>query len=469
MADYSLDLQKLFLELFLADAESFVRAQNIFIYNHYDMSLREPAKFIYEYAQTYKTLPDVELVNAKTGSELQSAADIDPKHYDWFLDEYEKFARHKSLESAILASADMLEKGDYGSVEDKIKKAVQIGLTKDMGTDYFEDPKARLQALKDNNGVMATGWKNFDKKLFGGFNRGELNIFAGGSGAGKSLFLQNLAVNYVEQGLNCVYITLELSENLTAMRIDAMLTDTAARDIYKDLDTVDLKVKMKAKQSGKLRIKYINSGATAIDIRAYIKEFEIQHNIKCDVILIDYLDLLMPMNKRVSPSDLFVKDKYVSEELRNLAVDLNTILITASQLNRASVEEIEFDHSHISGGLSKIQTADNVIGIFTSRAMRERGKYQIQFMKTRSSSGVGHKVDLEFNVDTLRILDLAEDQEYQSFKKQAPSIYTNLKRTSTVSAEPKEEHKASGDDIGKVKASIEGSKIKQLIQNLEKD
>ena len=469
MADYSLDLQKLFLELFLADAESFVRAQNIFIYNHYDMSLREPAKFIYEYAQTYKTLPDVELVNAKTGSELQSAADIDPKHYDWFLDEYEKFARHKSLESAILASADMLEKGDYGSVEDKIKKAVQIGLTKDMGTDYFEDPKARLQALKDNNGVMATGWKNFDKKLFGGFNRGELNIFAGGSGAGKSLFLQNLAVNYVEQGLNCVYITLELSENLTAMRIDAMLTDTAARDIYKDLDTVDLKVKMKAKQSGKLRIKYINSGATAIDIRAYIKEFEIQHNIKCVVILIDYLDLLMPMNKRVSPSDLFVKDKYVSEELRNLAVDLNTILITASQLNRASVEEIEFDHSHISGGLSKIQTADNVIGIFTSRAMRERGKYQIQFMKTRSSSGVGHKVDLEFNVDTLRILDLAEDQEYQSFKKQAPSIYTNLKRTSTVSAEPKEEHKASGDDIGKVKASIEGSKIKQLIQNLEKD
>ena len=78
-------------------------------------------------------------------------------------------------------------------------------------------------------------------------------------------------------------------------------------------------------------------------------------------------------------------------------------------------------------------------------------------------------MDLEFNVDTLRILDLAEDQEYQSFKKQAPSIYTNLKRTSTVSAKPKEEHKASGDDIGKVKASIEGSKIKQLIQNLEKD
>jgi archaellum biogenesis ATPase FlaH len=467
--EYTKDLQKLFLEMFLADAESFVRAQNIFKYSHYDANLREAAKFIYEYANEYKTLPDVEMVNAKTGAELQSAADIDPKHFDWFLDEYERFARHKSLESAILASADMLEKGEYGSVEEKIKKAVEVGLTKDMGLDYFEDPKARLQALKDNNGMVPTGWKNFDKKLFGGFNRGELNIFAGGSGAGKSLFLQNLAVNYAEQGLNVCYITLELSEKLTAMRIDAMMTETPTREIYKDLDTVDLKVKMKAKTSGKLRIKYISSGATALDIRAYIKEFEIQHNLTCDVILIDYLDLLMPMNRRVSPSDLFVKDKYVSEELRNLAVDINCLLITASQLNRASVEEIEFDHSHISGGLSKIQTADNVIGIFTSSAMRERGKYQIQFMKTRSSSGVGHKVDLEFNVDTLRILDLAEDEEYQSFKKQAPSIYTNLKRTSTVTGEAKQEHKSDEtpkDDIGKVRATVESSKIKDLIKNL---
>ena len=470
--EYTKELQKLFLEMFLADAQSFVRAQNIFMYSHYDANLREPAKFIYEYANEYKTLPDVEMVNAKTGADLQSAADIDPKHFDWFLDEYERFARHKELESAILASADMLEKGDYGSVEDKIKKAVQVGLTKDMGLDYFEDPKARLQALKDNNGMVPTGWKNFDKKLFGGFNRGELNIFAGGSGAGKSLFLQNLACNYAEQGLNCVYVTLELSEKLTAMRIDAMMTETPTREIYKDLDTVDLKVKMKAKTSGKLRIKYIPAGATALDVRAYVKEFEIQHDLKCDVILIDYLDLLMPMNKRVSPSDLFVKDKYVSEELRNVAVDMNALLITASQLNRASVEEIEFDHSHISGGLSKIQTADNVIGIFTSRAMRERGKYQIQFMKTRSSSGVGHKVDLEFNVDTLRILDLAEDEEYQSFKKQAPSIYNNLKRTSTVTADAKEEHKSDQppkDDIGKVRANVESSKIKDLIKNLGKN
>jgi hypothetical protein len=108
---------------------------------------------------------------------------------------------------------------------------------------------------------------------------------------------------------------------------------------------------------------------------------------------------------------LFVKDKYVSEEIRNLAKELDIIMVTASQLNRSAVEEIEFDHSHISGGISKINTADNVFGIFTSRAMRERGKYQIQLMKTRSSSGVGQKVELEFDMNTLRITDEGAEPE----------------------------------------------------------
>ena len=126
---------------------------------------------------------------------------------------------------------------------------------------------------------------------------------------------------------------------------------------------------------------------------------------------------------------MFIKDKFVSEELRNLAVDLDILFATASQLNGGAVDEIEFDHSHIAGGLSKIQTADNVIGIFSSRAMRERGRIQIQFMKTRSSSGVGQKVDLEFDINTLRLRDLSEeDQEEQT----SSSIFESIKKKSTM-------------------------------------
>ena len=212
MAEYTFDVQKLYLEMMLADAESFARAQNIFTPKSFDRKLQPIAKFIKDYVDEYKVMPEVDQVNAKFDIKLKSAKDLDPSHFNWLLDEFETFSRHKALESAILQSADLLEKGDYAPVEDMVKAAVSVGLTKDLGTDYFEDPKGRLEFLKNSNGQVSTGWPNIDKRLFGGFNRGELNIFAGGSGAGKSLFLQNLAVNWSLAGLNVVYISFELSD-----------------------------------------------------------------------------------------------------------------------------------------------------------------------------------------------------------------------------------------------------------------
>jgi replicative DNA helicase len=476
MADYSIDVQKLYLEMFLADAESFARASNIFIPKHFDRKLQPIAKFIKDYVDEYKVMPEVDQVNAKHDIKLKAAKDIDASHFNWLLDEFETFSRHKALEGAILQSADLLERGDYAPVEDMVKDAVNVGLTRDLGTDYFEDPKGRLELLKSSNGQVSTGWPNLDKKLFGGFNRGELNIFAGGSGAGKSLFLQNLAVNWSLAGLNVVYISFELSEVLAAMRIDAMTTNIPTKNVMKSMDDVEMKVKMLKKKSGNLQLKYLPSGSTILDVKTYIKELELKNKKKIDCVLIDYLDLMMPKSKRVSPADLFIKDKYVSEELRNFAVESQMLLATASQLNRASVEEIEFDHSHIAGGLSKIQTADNVIGIFTSRAMRERGRYQIQFMKTRSSSGVGQKIDLEFDVDTLRIRDLADDPEYKQFDKQRSSIYDSLKQKSKVTPNTPKDARGDenldptkGDEVGKVKATVEGGKLRQLLNELHSD
>jgi replicative DNA helicase len=270
--------------------------------------------------------------------------------------------------------------------------------------------------------------------------------------------------------MNVLYLTLELSENLVSMRVDSMVTDIPTRDIFKDVDEVEMKVKMIGKKAGAFQVKYMPSGKTPNDIRAFLKEYEIKMNRKVDVLLIDYLDLLMPNGARVSAENLFIKDKFVSEELRNLAMELNCVFVTASQLNRASVEEIEFDHSHISGGLSKIQTADNVIGIFTSRAMRERGRYQIQLMKTRSSSGVGSKVDLEFDVDSLRIRDLAEDDDYQEFDKRKSTIYEGLKRKSQQPGEEDKEEKdvdpKLGDSVGRIKAEADSTKLRSFLANL---
>ena len=461
LKDYSLDVQRLFLEMMLEDASSYVRVQNIYNPENFDRSLRPAAEFIMNHCNDHKTMPERSQIKAATGVALQAIPDLNEGHFDWFLEEFEGFTRRQELERAILKSADLLEKGEFEPVEKLIKDAVQISLTKDLGTDFWADPKETLNKYFNKGGQVSTGWPQMDRILYGGFSRGELNIFAGGSGSGKSLVMMNLALNWLQQGLSGVYITLELSEELCSLRTAAMLTNMSTKDIRRDLDTTELKVKMVGKKSGSYRIKSLPAQSNVNDIRSFIKEYEIQTGTKIDFVMVDYLDLVMPVSVKVNPNDQFIKDKYSAEELRNLAIELNVLLVTASQLNRSAVEEIEFDHSHIAGGISKINTADFVFGIFTSRAMRERGKYQMQCMKSRSSQGVGNKVDLDYDIETMRISDSGgdESQGASGFGSPKPSILDSIKTRSQV--------KDDDEDGPKITADVQSSKLKQLLGNIK--
>jgi replicative DNA helicase len=225
---------------------------------------------------------------------------------------------------------------------------------------------------------------------------------------------------------------------------------------------------MMAKKSGKYRVKGLPAQSNVNDIRAYLKEVQIQTGIKIDFVMVDYLDLVMPVSVKVNPNDQFIKDKYVAEELRNLSKEMGVLLVTASQLNRSAVDEQEFDHSHIAGGISKINTADNVFGIFTSRSMRERGKYQIQCMKSRSSTGVGAKVDLEYDVVTMRITDPdpEEDTRYTP-QPSATAILAKLKPTSSFT---NISQLAEIEPLSrKVNVDIQGSKLHSLLNTLRKE
>jgi hypothetical protein len=158
-----------------------------------------------------------------------------------------------------------------------------------------------------------------------------------------------------------------------------------------------------------------------------------------------------------------------------LAKELNVLFVTASQLNRSAVEEIEFDHSHISGGISKINTADNVFGIFTSRAMKERGKYQIQCMKSRSSTGVGQKIDLDYNIETMRITDPGEEAgPVNAFGKsnlldsiKAKSTVNTTQMPSTVYSPGSFGNSSDDEDVGKVTAEVQSAKLKQLLGKIK--
>jgi archaellum biogenesis ATPase FlaH len=403
---YTLEMQMLYLNFMMSDPTAFTRCQNIVKDEYFNDRLKPAVRYILKFSDEFRALPTPEQVKAETNVQIEMMADIKTNHTDWFLGEIQEFCRHRAIENVSFESADLITEGRYSEYESRLKEALTITLQTDLGTSYFDDPKKRIKEVMDRSDMVSTGWKAIDDKLYGGFTKGALNIFAGGSGSGKSLFLQNLALNWAFMGFNVIYISLELSENLVSARLDSMVTGYSTKEIFRNIDNVDLKVRMQGKKAGDLRVKKMSEAGTSTnDIRAYLKEYEIQTGRKPDAVICDYLDLMYPNNAKINPSDMFVKDKFVAEELRSLAGELSLLFATASQLNRASVEAQEFDHSHIAGGISKINTADNVFGIYTSMAMKERGEYQLQVLKARSASCVGHRIELGYDQRSLRITD----------------------------------------------------------------
>lgn len=395
----------------ITDTNAFLISRGIIQPEYFHDRLKPAVRYVLEHTEKGRPMPSPEMITAYTGVAVNKF--VDPHlHYDWYMENIEGFARYKALELTIMESVDLLENGEGGEVERRIKEAMSISLQTDLGTDYFHDPLGRLERMRDRSNYVTTGWKDLDDKLLGGFTRGALNVWAGGSGSGKSLWLQNIALNWVFEGLNVVYFTLELSEDLVSVRLDAMVSDRGTKDVMRDIRGAATAIKARHKRPnttnkpGTLIVKKMpEAGTTANDLRAFLKEFEIKNGYKPDALVIDYLDLMNPNNRKIDATNAFAKDKYTSEEMRALAGEYNCLLATASQLNRQSVEATEFDHSHIAGGISKINTADNVFGIFTSQPMRERGVYQIQFLKTRSSSAVGSKIELQYNPESMRITD----------------------------------------------------------------
>jgi hypothetical protein len=106
LKDYSTDVQKLFLEMMLQDASSYVRVQNIFNPENFDRNLRTAAEFIREHSDKYKTMPELTQISAATGVKLQAVPNLNEGHFEWFMTEFESFTRRQELERAILKSAD---------------------------------------------------------------------------------------------------------------------------------------------------------------------------------------------------------------------------------------------------------------------------------------------------------------------------------------------------------------------------
>ena len=180
ITDYSTDIENLFICFMMSNPDLFVRCKGILKADYFDNKQnRDTIAFIESYSVDFSSIPSLEQIKAVTGKDINLKELELSNHDNWFLREFETFSRHKALRDAIYASPKLLDEGRYGEVEASVKAAVQIALVKDLGLDYYANPKERLEALKDNKGQVSTGWKTVDEKLYGGLNKGEITIFAG--------------------------------------------------------------------------------------------------------------------------------------------------------------------------------------------------------------------------------------------------------------------------------------------------
>ena len=148
--EYTPQVEELFIQFFLSDPELFVRCRNVIKPDHYASETnKKTVDFMVKYADEYSALPDLDQLKAVVGKQFNVTKDLQDEHKEWFLDNYEKFARHKEIIKAVLDAPRLIEKKEYGSVEQLVKEAVQVGLVKDLGTDYFDDPLGRLQRMKE--------------------------------------------------------------------------------------------------------------------------------------------------------------------------------------------------------------------------------------------------------------------------------------------------------------------------------
>lgn len=412
--------QSLLLSFMLSDSHCFQLGQTIIREEYFVKKFRPVVHQMNEYANKHSTIPLPEQIKALTGVEIGT---FDPIHLEdhkpWFFGYVERFCRNRALIGIIMDGEELVLNDRHGEIESRVKDAMTISLVQDLGTNYFSDPTERLARLVDTSLLLSTGLVEIDKALGGGMGPGTLNLFAGQSGQGKSLFLQNIALNWALRGLHVPYISLEMSEDNVQKRWDAMLLgmSTAAAQANPTTVAAGIMQRIRSGKMGDLRVKRMSeSSTTANDIKAYLREFQIKTGNKANALVIDYLDLMRPISARIDMGNRFEIDKFIAEEVRSLGDYLGIPVLSASQLNRGSHgDDVEvFRQDHIAGGISKINTCDSLFGLRTDAAKKEQGYYEVNIIKARDSDFTGKMFKLGYNKSSMRLTDFNEDARHHS-------------------------------------------------------
>lgn len=404
MSDIIDEKEKLLIEFFLADKDLFIKVVRILKPEYFEAPLDRVVQFVLDYFNKYHNLPSHDVIKAETTVQLVTR-EVEEHEMQYLCDEIEEFCQNAAMRLAILTSVDdYLPSNDFSSIHEEIKKALMIRMDTSVGLDYYTDPDIRLMLMQQDLDARSIGWPSIDA-VIDYVKRGDLFLFAAGTGAGKSLTLANISNNFSSDGLSCLYISFELKDSLIAKRMDSIVTGIDTREVFDRIEDVTAQLKRLSGKNGNIIIKKMPVGTNANEIRAYLMDYHLAFGQYPDCICADYLDLMAPNSSQGIKNGVFDRDKQITEELREIMVDTNAYGFTASQLNRDAVGTSQKDQSHIAGGLSKLNTVDGALAISRTEEQIEKGEIEFQVLKLRNASMTHYPVILYMDEKNLQITE----------------------------------------------------------------
>jgi len=207
------------------------------------------------------------------------------------------------------------------------------------------------------------------------------------TGVGKSLFMCHCAAANMAMGLNVLYITLEMSEERIAERIDANLLDTPIDQLAAlPKEIYDRKIeKIRSKTKGKLIIKeYPTAAAGSANFRHLLNELKLKKNFTPNIIYIDYLNICASSRIKYGASvNSYTLIKAIAEELRGLAVEFDVPLVSATQTTRSGYSNSDVGLEDTSESFGLPATADLMFALITSEELEQYGQIMVKQLKNR--------------------------------------------------------------------------------------
>lgn len=364
-----------------------------------------------DYYTEYKTAPTLEVFKIeldkvnddvlKIAVKEQLRAAFQRKNDDdleYVKDSFLDFAKNQAIKSAIIKSVDLLQVGQYGEIKTLVDKALKAGQPRNVGHNWKEDIAIRLAGV--SRITVPTGWDAVDILIGGGLGGGELGVIAAPSGIGKSWALSTIGANAARMGKRVAHYTLELNENYMGLRYDTIFTGIEPGSIAQHPEQVHQAVES---IKGDIIIKYYPARSVTVHTLAAHLEHLTSNNMKPDIILVDYADLM----RSVDRADARYQELgAIYEELRGLVGELNIPCWTASQTQRSSIQDDVIQADKISESYNKIMTADLVISL--SRKLEDKANHtgRAHIIKNRfGADGITLPVYMNTSIGKIEIYD----------------------------------------------------------------